>query len=81
MCVGEDEGTLLLSFGFSNSNIIYLSHFNAVKFWRKKNLHFKSSVSASLFPHLLSSSLNKKKSVASAFAMILSCVDSLWNNS
>lgn len=60
MCVGEDEGTLLLSFGFSNSNIIYLSHFNAVKFWRKKNLHFKSSVSASLFPHLLSSSLNKK---------------------
>lgn len=81
MCVGEDEGTLLLSFGFSNSNIIYLSHFNAVKFWRKKksafqilSLRIPIPTPAILFPQ-------QKKSVTSAFAMILSCVDSLWNNS
>ena len=56
----------------------YLSaHFNAVKFWKKlKNLFFKSSISASLFPHLLSSFLKKKKkkNFFSAFAVILSCV-------
>ena len=46
-----------------------------------KNLCFESSISASLFPHLLSSFLKKKerkkekrKATASAFAVILSCV-------
>ena len=61
----------------------YLSaHFSAVKFWKKvKNLFFKSLISASLFPHLLSSFLKKKKkkerkrkTTDNAFAVILSCV-------
>ena len=78
MCVREGEGTLLLPFGFSNINVS--AHFNAVKFWGKKvkNLCFKSSISASLFPHLLSSFLkNKKKerkTTAGALAVILACV-------
>ena len=77
MCVREGEGTLLLPFGFSNINLS--AYFNAVKFWGKKvkNLCFKSSISASLFPHLLSSFLKKKKerkTTASAFAVILACV-------